>query len=106
MQSRNDQLLPKASKHRWMLFTHIADSAEISLEVEYWSHAASSLGRLSSMYTDAAALDTIGRVNRLLSAWPTDDTLTAEGYDIMKGTFKKLSSGLIEIKSAAERDAK
>ncbi|OBZ71653.1 SAGA-associated factor 29 [Grifola frondosa] len=75
-----------------------------SEELEYWSHAAESLSRLSTMYTNPSTLETIGRVNRLLSAWPVDDTLPTEGFDSVKSIYKKLISGLGEIKSTAERD--
>lgn len=75
-----------------------------SEEVEYWSHAAASLGRLSKTYRTAATADTIGRVNRLLSAWPTDDDLPAEGYESVKSIYKKLTSGLTEIKTTSERE--
>jgi len=77
-----------------------------SEEVDYWSHAATSLSALSSLCASPETSDTIGRVNRLISAWPTDDTLPAEGFDSVKSTYKKLLLGLNEIKNAAERDAK
>jgi len=48
-----------------------------------------------------ATSDTIGRVNRLLSAWPVDDDLPAEGFDSVRNTYKKLTSGLTEIKTSA-----
>ncbi|KZT12024.1 uncharacterized protein LAESUDRAFT_719985 [Laetiporus sulphureus 93-53] len=76
-----------------------------SEEVDCWSRAASSLSRLSNTYTNPTAIETIGRVNRLLSAWPADDTLPAEGYDGVKSVYKKLTSGLTDIKATAERDA-
>ncbi|KAI0926963.1 hypothetical protein AcW1_007659 [Taiwanofungus camphoratus] len=76
-----------------------------SEEIEYWSHAAAALSKLSSMYTNPTGIETVGRVNRLLSAWPTDDILPAEGYDSVKSIYKKLTSGLQEIKTNAEQDA-
>ncbi|TCD66620.1 hypothetical protein EIP91_001130 [Steccherinum ochraceum] len=77
-----------------------------SEEIEYWTHAADSLSALSASYTSPDNKDTVGRVNRLISAWPSDDTLPAEGFDSVKTTYKKLVSGLNDIKAAAERDAK
>ncbi|KAL4251861.1 SAGA-associated factor 29 [Abortiporus biennis] len=76
-------------------------------EVEFWTHAAASLSKLSTLHTNQETSDAIGRVNRLLSAWPADDTVPpAEGFDNVKNVYKKLTSGLNEIKSAADRDAK
>ncbi|KAH9936286.1 SGF29 tudor-like domain-containing protein [Fomitopsis serialis] len=76
-----------------------------SEEIDFWSHAAASLSTLSStMYNEPATGDPIGRVNRLLLAWPTDDNLPAEGYESVRSTYKKLTAGLNEIKTAAERD--
>lgn len=75
-------------------------------EVECWSHAVASLNTLSNKYSSPTTLETIGRVNRLISAWPTDDTLPAEGLDGVKTIFKKLSPGLQDIRIAAEDEAK
>ncbi|THH27998.1 hypothetical protein EUX98_g6199 [Antrodiella citrinella] len=82
------------------------DIKKIEEEVEYWSHAAASLSTLSSLYATQESSDTIGRVNRLISAWPINDTLPAEGFDSVKTNYNKLISGLKEIKTTAERDAK
>lgn len=75
-------------------------------EIECWSHAAKSLTALSNNYSKPATIETIGRVNRLISVWPTDDTLPAEGIDAVKSLFKKLSPGLVDIRLAAEDEAK
>ncbi|EPT05212.1 hypothetical protein FOMPIDRAFT_1112120 [Fomitopsis schrenkii] len=56
------------------------------------------------MYNEPANGDPIGRVNRLLLAWPTDDNLPGDGYESVRSTYKKLAAGLNEIKSTAERD--
>lgn len=56
------------------------------------------------MYTNPGTSETIGRVNRLLSAWPADDNLPAEGYESVKTLYKKLTTGLNDIKTTAERD--
>ncbi|CAL1713153.1 unnamed protein product [Somion occarium] len=77
-----------------------------SEEVDYWSHAATSLSRLSALLSSPETNDAIGRVNRLLSAWPTDDTIPAEGFDSLRSIYKKLTMGLNEIRTTAERDAK
>ncbi|KAI0648080.1 SGF29 tudor-like domain-containing protein [Trametes meyenii] len=49
--------------------------------------------------------DTVGRVHRLLSQWPTDDTLPSEGIDGVKSLYKKLNAGLNEVKATAQKDA-
>ncbi|KAI0372128.1 hypothetical protein BV20DRAFT_940605 [Pilatotrama ljubarskyi] len=49
--------------------------------------------------------DTVGRVHRLLSGWPTDDSVPPEGIDHVKTLYKKLISGLNEVKATAEKDA-
>jgi len=51
-------------------------------------------------------METIGRVNRLISSWPSNDTLPAEGFDGVKPVYKKLLSGLQEVKSNAEKEAR
>jgi len=75
-----------------------------SEEIETWSHVSESLQKLSEMYANPAAAETVGRVNRLISAWPQDDTLPAEGYEGVKTIHKKLRSGLREIQSQAESE--
>ena len=57
-----------------------------------------------SVFSDSN--DVVGRVNRLISAWPTDDTMPAEAFESLKGIYTKLNKGLTEIKMNAERDAK
>ncbi|GLB38540.1 putative SGF29 tudor-like domain containing protein [Lyophyllum shimeji] len=77
-----------------------------SEEVECWSQAAESLAALSNKYSSQSTLETIERVNRLISAWPPDDTLPAEGLDGVKTIYKKLAPGLRDIQTAAEEEAK
>lgn len=76
------------------------------LEVECWAHATDSLKILSSVYAKPSTLETIGRVNRLISAWPTDDTLPAEGLDALKKIQVKLASGLSDIFNTAEQETR
>ncbi|KAI0335926.1 hypothetical protein GY45DRAFT_1316697 [Cubamyces sp. BRFM 1775] len=76
-----------------------------SEEVECWSQAAAQLNKLSSMLSEHERDDTVGRVHRLLSQWPTDDTLPSEGFDGVRSLYKKLHTGLSEVKSTAEKDA-
>ncbi|KAG6910678.1 hypothetical protein DXG01_008722 [Tephrocybe rancida] len=76
-----------------------------SEEVECWSHAAATLSALTTRYSSHPTLETIERVNRLIAAWPADDTVPAEGLDSVKGTYKKLMPGLREIQSAADDEA-
>lgn len=77
-----------------------------SVEIDCWTHAASSLSTLSSIYSNPATIETISRVNRLISAWPADDTLPAQGLDDVKNIYKKLSAGLDEITKTSEREIK
>lgn len=49
--------------------------------------------------------DTVNRVQRLLSGWPTDDTLPSEGIEHVRSLYKKLMSSLTEVKATAEKDA-
>jgi SAGA-associated factor 29 len=77
-----------------------------SLEVECWSHAAESLKDLSGIYANSKTLDTMGRVNRLISTWPTDDTLPAEGLSSLQGVQEKLKSGLTEIMNSANQEVR
>jgi len=51
-------------------------------------------------------METIGRVNRLISSWPSNDMLPAEGFDGVKPVYKKLLSGLTEVKGNAEKEAR
>ena len=76
-----------------------------STEVECWSHAAAQLNKLSSMLSEHERDDTVGRVHRLLSQWPTDDTLPSEGFVWVRSLYKKLHAGHSEVKSTAEKDA-
>jgi SAGA-associated factor 29 len=75
-------------------------------EVDCWSHAAESLTALSNKYSSHSTLETIERVNRLINAWPPDDTLPAEGYEGVKTIYKKLLPGLTDIRLAAEEEVK
>ena len=76
----------------------------IKLEVEFWSHARASVTSLNGIY--AGPPEAVGRVNRLISSWPSDDTLPAEGFDEVKKVYKKLVSGLQELEMNAEREIK
>ena len=78
----------------------------ITLEVECWSHAAESLKDLSDIYANSRTVDTMSRVNRLISTWPTDDTLPAEGLSYLQGVQGKLTSGLTEIMNSANQEVR
>ena len=75
-------------------------------EIDCWSHAAESLTALSNKYSSPSTLETIERVNRLINAWPPDDTLPAEGYEGVKTISKKLLHGLKDIRLSAEGEVK
>lgn len=81
-------------------------TTQLFAEIECWNHAAASLSTLSAIYSGSPTIDTIGRVNRLISAWPADDTLPAEGLDSVKSIYKKLVSGLEEIRLTSEKEIK
>jgi SAGA-associated factor 29 len=55
------------------------------------------------MYNDPAPAETVNRVNRLISAWPQNET-PAEGYEGVKPVYKKLRSGLNEIQTQAKAE--
>jgi len=48
----------------------------------------------------------VNRVNRLITAWPADDALPAEGLEGVKANYKRLVSGLNDIKTQSDRDVK
>ncbi|EIN12596.1 hypothetical protein PUNSTDRAFT_97392 [Punctularia strigosozonata HHB-11173 SS5] len=77
-----------------------------SEEAQCWAHASSALRALNEVYASPSSVETIGRVNRLISAWPTDDTLPGEGYDGLKLMYKKLTSGLNDIRNNAEAEVR
>ena len=61
---------------------------------------------LAALHGEQDREDPLGRVHRLLSQWPSDDALPTEGIDGVKSIYKKLSSGLNEVKMNAENDVK
>ncbi|TFY81143.1 hypothetical protein EWM64_g2878 [Hericium alpestre] len=65
-----------------------------------------SLSALNKLCNDTALQETIGRVNRLISAWPSDDTPPAEGIDGVKTIYKKLTSALNDIKANSDKEVK
>ena len=70
-------------------------------EVEYWTQAAEAIRVVANKFSINTTAETIARVNRMISAWPADDTLPAEGFDAVRQTFKRLSNGLREIETYA-----
>jgi SAGA-associated factor 29 len=58
------------------------------------------------MYTSPDTIETIGKVNRLISVWPTDDTVPVDGIESVKTNHRKLSSALNEIRTTAEKEIK
>lgn len=93
----------KVSSHGTVKITPYKD---VLSEVECWGHASESLSTLSNMYMGATTTDTIGRVNRLINVWPTDDTPPAEGIGHMKTVQQRLSSGLSDIIAACDQEVK
>jgi hypothetical protein len=62
------------------------------------------LASLSNFYANSEQI--IGRVNRLIAVWPTDDVLPAEGYEHLKTNYKKLSRALKDVRDISEEEAK
>lgn len=62
------------------------------------------MNSLNDVYANPS--EAVGRVNRLIASWPSDDTLPAEGFDGVRTVYKKLVSGLQELKSNAEKETK
>ncbi|KAF9534473.1 SGF29 tudor-like domain-containing protein [Crepidotus variabilis] len=81
-------------------------SGRPSEEIECWAHAAESLSILSNIYANPSATDTLGRVNRLINCWPSDDTPPAQGIASLKTVQQKLTSGLSDIMTACDTEIK
>ncbi|KAF7288569.1 SGF29 C-terminal domain-containing protein [Mycena chlorophos] len=77
-----------------------------SEEVQCWQHAKTSLTALSTLYSSNQSADTIGRVNRLVSVWPVDETLPPRGLDEVREIHRKLVSGLGEIAKSSDEQVK
>ncbi|KAH9168466.1 SGF29 tudor-like domain-containing protein [Lactarius sanguifluus] len=74
-------------------------------EIECWSH---SISALSNLEVNSSTPETVGRVNRLITTWPTDDAFPADGFESvnLKSNYKKLATGLKEIKTQSDSDIK
>lgn len=78
-------------------------------EIQWWSQAAIKLTACRDVYNNPATLDAMQRVNRAISAWPDVSGENGEppaAIETIKATYKKLSSGLSEVRDAAELEAK
>ncbi|KAH9953344.1 SGF29 tudor-like domain-containing protein [Russula dissimulans] len=75
-------------------------------EIDCWSRSTSSISALSNLAVNSSTQETVNRVNRLISTWPADDALPAEGLEGLKANYKKLVSGLNDIKTQSDRDVK
>ncbi|KAK0504039.1 SGF29 tudor-like domain-containing protein [Armillaria luteobubalina] len=84
----------------------VATRPAASEEIELWNRVRTPLLTLSSIYTNPATAETIGRVNRLISAWPNDDTVPSEGLDGVKTIYKKLNTGLKDLETASNNEVK
>ncbi|KAG6876518.1 hypothetical protein C0992_012602 [Termitomyces sp. T32_za158] len=82
------------------------DIKKIEEELDCWSQAAASLSTLTAQFSRHSTLETIERVNRLISAWPVDDNIPAEGLDGVKATHKKLAPALRDIQNTADEELK
>ena len=72
-------------------------------EIDCWSR---SLSALSNLAVNSSTQETVTRVNRLINTWSADDALSTEGFEGIKANYKKLVSGLNEIKTQSDRDVK
>jgi SAGA-associated factor 29 len=75
-------------------------------EIDCWSRSTSSISALSNLAINSSTPETVNRVNRLITAWPADDALPAEGLEDIKANYKKLVTGLNDIKTQSDRDVK
>jgi len=72
-------------------------------EIDCWSR---SISALSNLAVNSSTQDTVNRVNRLIATWSADDALSTEGFEGIKANYKKLVSGLNDIKTQSDRDVK
>ncbi|KAI0248625.1 SGF29 tudor-like domain-containing protein [Lactifluus subvellereus] len=75
-------------------------------EIDCWSHAANSISALSNLAINSSTQETVSRVNRLIDMWPADDAFLTEGFETIKTNYKKLVSGLNDIKTQSDKDIK
>ena len=72
-------------------------------EIDCWSR---SISALSNLAVNSSTQETINRVNRLINTWSADDAPSTEGFEGIKANYKKLVSGLSDIKTQSDRDVK
>ncbi|KAH8114515.1 SGF29 tudor-like domain-containing protein [Phellopilus nigrolimitatus] len=87
----------------------LAQRPASSEEIQCWAHAAAALSSCRDAYNNPGTLEAMARVNRSISAWPSmsgENGEPMEAFETVKDTYRKLSSGLNEIKDAAEVEAK
>ncbi|EJC98115.1 uncharacterized protein FOMMEDRAFT_114966 [Fomitiporia mediterranea MF3/22] len=78
-------------------------------ELQCWAVVVAKLNACRQTYEKPETMETMGRVNRSISAWPTmsgDNGEPLEPFETIKATYKKLSSGLADIQKHAEAEAK
>ena len=81
----------------------------ITIELQCWAVVVAKLNACRQTYEKPETMETMGRVNRSISAWPTmsgDNGEPLEPFETIKATYKKLSSGLADIQKHAEAEAK
>lgn len=77
-----------------------------SEEVECWTRSADTLRQLSKQFSNHPPLDMVGRTNRLIASWPTNDDLPGEGWKSLKENYKKLTASLDDIQKHADTEVK
>lgn len=76
------------------------------VETTVWNQARTQLMAFSKMYSNPATASTIGRVNRCISGWPSDDTVPAEGLEDVQQTYNRLMVGLKDVEDASNKEVK
>ncbi|KAH6912842.1 SGF29 tudor-like domain-containing protein [Coprinopsis sp. MPI-PUGE-AT-0042] len=77
-----------------------------SEDLECWTRSADTLRQLSKQFSNHPPLDLVGRTNRLIASWPTNDDLPGEGWKSLKENYKKLTASLDDIQKHADTEVR
>lgn len=75
-------------------------------EIDCWSQSTTSIAALSNLAVNSSTQETVDRVNQLIATLPADDAFPADGFEGVKSNYRKLASGLKEIKMQSDKDTK
>lgn len=95
--------LPKVGFVCHLARESLTEATSQCAEIDLWSR---SISALSNLAVNSSTQETANRVNRLIATWPADGALSTEGFEGIKATYKKLVTGLNDIKTQSDRDAK